>query len=61
MIDRLIDQIRRKQAEIAQSLARGSASDMNAYLKLSGHWRGLEEALEMIDVILQENEEDKGY
>lgn len=59
MIERLLDQIKRTQAELALSLARGNASNIESYRQLSGEYIGYEKVLNMIDDILKENEQDE--
>lgn len=55
----LIGQIKKAQVEIAASLAHGHASDFSAYQRLVGRYQGLQEALDILDNLLKEKDEDE--
>lgn len=56
MINRLIDQIKKKRLEIAIALADGHAINIESYHRLVGQYQGLGEALDMLDNLLEEDE-----
>ena len=47
-----------EQASIAMSLANGNAVTFEAYQRLVGHHQGLEEALSIINQLLEEDRKD---
>ena len=54
----LIGRIKAEQAAIALSLANGNAVTFEAYQRLVGHHQGLEEALTIINQLLEEDRKD---
>ena len=54
-----IGAVKARQAEIAQGLAHGNASDFNAYQRLVGENLGLEQSLEILNHLLKEDEDDR--
>lgn len=59
LISDFISAVKARQAEIAQGLAHGNASDFNAYQRLVGESLGLEASLEMLNHLLKEDEDDR--
>jgi CRISPR/Cas system CSM-associated protein Csm2 small subunit len=55
----LIAGIRASQSEISLSLARGNASTWEAYQRMVGQYQGLEQALEILNNILKEPDDDE--
>ena len=55
----LISGIKASQSEIALSLAHGNASSWEAYQRMVGQHQGLEQALEILNNILKEPDEDE--
>lgn len=55
----LIASIKASQSEIALSLAQGNASTWEAYQRMVGQYRGLEEALAILNNLLKEPDEDE--
>tara|TARA_R110000868_G_scaffold126363_2_gene333375 strand:- start:794 stop:979 length:186 start_codon:yes stop_codon:yes gene_type:complete len=47
-----------RQAEIAASLANGSAGDFNSYQRLVGEYSGLQMSLDILNNLLREDEDD---
>lgn len=60
MLEQLIDQVKRRQAEYAHALAHGHASSFEAYQRLVGQIAGLEESLMIIDSLIRE-ERDREF
>jgi uncharacterized membrane protein (UPF0136 family) len=58
-ISDLIGQIKASQAEIASSLALGNAQNWDAYQRLVGRNEGLQEALEILNNLMKEDDEDE--
>jgi len=54
-----ISAVKARQTEIAQSLAQGSASTHEVYLRLVGEHAGLERSLEILNNLLKEEEDDR--
>ena len=54
MIEQLIHRIKVKQAEISLSLCVGSVMTWEAYQRIVGTYQGLQDALDMIDNMLEE-------
>ena len=54
-----ISAVKARQAEIAISLARGSASNFESYQRLVGEHAGLELSLEILNNLLKEDDNDK--
>jgi ABC-type transport system involved in cytochrome c biogenesis ATPase subunit len=50
----LIGMVKAKQAEIAASLAAGNAADWESYHRMVGHHAGLQEALDVLDNLMKE-------
>ena len=59
LVSDFIGAVKARQAEIAQGLAHGNASDFNAYQRLVGENLGLESALEILNHLLKEDEDDR--
>ena len=55
----LIAGIKASQSELALSLAQGNASTWEAYQRMVGHHQGLTEALEILNNILKEEDENE--
>jgi hypothetical protein len=55
----LVRDIKVRQAEISQSLAAGNAATWETYQRTVGIYLGLEQALQMIDSILRDEDEDE--
>ena len=54
----LIGGIKAKQAEIASSLVAGNATNWESYIRLVGHNAGLQEALDILNNLMKEDEND---
>jgi hypothetical protein len=54
MIEPLIHRIKIKQAEISLALSTGSCMTWEAYQRLVGQYQGLQDALDMVDNMLEE-------
>ena len=54
MIEQVIHRIKIKQAEISLALAVGAPITWEAYQRLVGEHRGLQDVLDMVDQILEE-------
>ena len=55
----LIAGIKASQSEIALSLAQGNAPTWEAYQRMVGQYRGLEDALAILNNLLKEPDEDE--
>jgi|TARA_R110000868_G_scaffold374984_1_gene639432 hypothetical protein len=55
----LIGGIKVKQAEIAASLAAGNVANWESYHRLVGHNLGLQEALDILDNLMKEDNADE--
>jgi hypothetical protein len=53
----LIGGIKSKQFEIAASLAAGNAVNWETYIRMVGHHAGLQEALEILNSLMEEDNE----
>ena len=53
----LIGGIKSRQAEIAASLADGNAANWEAYHRMVGHNAGLQEALDILNKLMKEDDE----
>jgi hypothetical protein len=53
----LIGGIKSRQAEIAASLAAGNAANWEAYHRMVGHFAGLQEALDILNNLMKEDDE----
>lgn len=53
----LIGAMRSRQAEIAASLAVGNAANWETYQRMVGHYQGLQEALDILDKLLKEDDD----
>jgi hypothetical protein len=54
----LIGGIKARQAGIASSLVAGNATNWESYIRLVGHNAGLQEALEILDNLMKEDENE---
>jgi len=54
----LIGGIKSRQAEIAASLAAGNAANWEAYHRMVGHYAGLQEALDILNNLMEEDENE---
>jgi hypothetical protein len=54
----LIGGIKARQAEIASSLVAGNAANWESYTRLVGHNSGLQEALEILNNLMKEDENE---
>jgi len=59
LVSDFIGAVKARQAEIAKGLAHGNASDFNAYQRLVGENLGLESALEILNHLLKEADDDR--
>jgi hypothetical protein len=57
-VGNLIGRVKERRMEIALSLADGNAINIESYHRLVGTYQGLGEALEILDDILNERDED---
>jgi len=58
-ISDLIGGIKARQAEIAASLATGYASNWESYQRMVGQHAGLQEALDILDSLMKEENDDR--
>jgi hypothetical protein len=58
-ISDLIGRIKSSQVEIAACLAHGNAADFNAYQRLVGRYQGLQEAMDILNDLLKEKDDDE--
>jgi len=58
-ISDIIGAIKARQTEIKSSLAAGNPATWEAYQRVVGHHQGLEEALEIINNLLKEEDENQ--
>ena len=58
MIEQLIHRIKLRQAELQISLAAGNAMTWEAYHRMVGEHQGLQQAMDMIDSMLEEEKND---
>ena len=54
----LIGGIKTRQAEIAASLAAGNAANWESYQRMVGHSQGLQEALDILNDLMKDPDED---
>jgi len=54
-----IDAVKARKEAVVQGLAVGNAADYPAYQRLVGHLSGLEEALEILNDLLKEDDNDR--
>lgn len=54
----LIGGIKASQAEIASSMARGNAPSWDVYQRLVGKYEGLQEALDILNNLIKEEEDE---
>jgi hypothetical protein len=54
----LIGGIKARQAEIASSLVAGNATNWESYIRLVGHNGGLQEALDILNNLMKEDENE---
>ena len=57
-VSALIGRLKERRLEIALSLADGHAINIESYHRLVGQYQGLGEALDVLDDILKEKDED---
>lgn len=57
-ISDLIDGVKRRQQEIADSLVNGNCVNFETYQRLVGQHQGLQEALQILDNIMKEEDKD---
>ena len=57
-ISDLIGGIKARQAEIASSLVAGNATNWESYIRLVGHNAGLQEALDILDNLMKEDNDN---
>jgi hypothetical protein len=57
-ISDLIGGIKARQAEIASSLVAGNATNWESYIRLVGHNAGLQEALEILNNLMKEDDDE---
>jgi len=55
----LIGGIKARQAEIASSLVVGNATNWESYIRLVGHNAGLQEALDILNNLMKEDENEQ--
>jgi hypothetical protein len=55
----LITAIKARQHEISASLASGLAPTWESYQRLVGHYQGLQEAFDILNNLLKEDDEDE--
>lgn len=53
----LIGGVKTKQAEIAASLVAGNAANWESYTRLVGYHAGLQEALDILDNLMKEDDD----
>lgn len=58
MIEQLIHRIKIRQSEIQVALAQGTAQTWDGYQRMVGEWQGLEKALQLIDSMLEEPDQN---
>ena len=58
-IEQLIALVKRRKAEISESLGDGHASSFEAYKLLVGQRQGLQMALDILDDLLTEKDDDE--
>jgi hypothetical protein len=54
-----IDEVKKRQADIASSLVEGNAMTFDAYQRLVGVHAGLEASLEILNELLKEEDNDR--
>lgn len=54
----LIGEYKSRQADIAASLAAGNAANWETYQRMIGHYAGLQEALQIIENFIKEDNRD---
>ena len=54
-----IGAVKARQAEISQGLSNGNCVNFESYQRLVGQHQGLQEALEIINNLLKEEEDDR--
>jgi hypothetical protein len=57
-ISDLIDGVKRRQQDIADSLVNGNCVNFETYQRLVGQHQGLQEALQILDNIMKEEDKD---
>jgi hypothetical protein len=56
-ISDLIGSIKARQGEIATSMAAGNAANWEAYVRMVGHFAGLQEALDILNNLMEDKDE----
>jgi ABC-type transport system involved in cytochrome c biogenesis ATPase subunit len=56
-ISDLIGSIKARQGEIATSMAAGNAANWEAYIRMVGHFAGLQEALDILNNLMEDEDE----
>jgi len=56
-ISDLIGSIKARQGEIATSMAAGNAANWEAYVRMVGHFAGLQEALDILNDLMEDKDE----
>ena len=56
MIEQLIHRIKIRQSELQVSMAQGNPASWEIYQKMIGEYQGLQNALDMIDQMLSEDD-----
>jgi hypothetical protein len=54
-----IDALKQRQAEVTAGIAAGNAADYSAYQRLVGQLAGLNEALDILNNLLKEDDDDR--
>jgi ABC-type transport system involved in cytochrome c biogenesis ATPase subunit len=56
-ISDLIGSIKARQGEIAVSMAAGNAANWESYIRMVGHFAGLQEALDILNNLMEDEDE----
>jgi ABC-type transport system involved in cytochrome c biogenesis ATPase subunit len=56
-ISDLIGSIKARQGEIATSMAAGNAANWESYIRMVGHFAGLQEALDILNNLMEDEDE----
>jgi len=56
-ISDLIGSIKSRQGEIATSMAAGNAVNWDSYIRMVGHFAGLQEALDILNNLMEDEDE----
>ena len=57
-LEDFIDAVEGKKAEISRSLTAGNAVNFETYQRLVGHYMGLEDALQILNDLLKETDDE---